>query len=66
MESEYGGVRQRWLLVESQERARMEEASLQQRIARSYWGLVARENLILLVHNHIRSRVLLKMAGVEL
>lgn len=34
VESEYGGVRQRWLLVESQERARMEEASLQQRIAR--------------------------------
>ncbi len=35
VESEYGGVRQRWLLVESQERARMEEASLQQRIARA-------------------------------
>lgn len=34
--------------------------------ARSYWGLVARVNLILLVHNLIRSRVLLKMAGVEL
>ncbi len=29
---------------------------------RSYWGLVARVNLILLVHNLIRSRVLLKMA----
>ncbi|RIH87827.1 hypothetical protein Mlute_00844 [Meiothermus luteus] len=28
--------------------------------ARSYWGLVARVNLILLVHNLIRSRVLLK------
>ncbi|VCU52546.1 hypothetical protein TTHN1_00296 [Thermus thermophilus] len=34
--------------------------------ARSYWGLVARVNLILLAHNLIRSRVLLKMAGVEL
>ncbi|MBO1437656.1 hypothetical protein J3L12_10660 [Meiothermus sp. CFH 77666] len=34
--------------------------------ARSYWGLVARVNLILLVHNLIRSRILLKMAGVEL
>jgi hypothetical protein len=33
--------------------------------ARSYWGLVARVNLILLVHNLIRSRVLLKMAGVD-
>ncbi|BCP67353.1 IS1634-like element ISTth3 family transposase [Thermus thermophilus] len=35
VESEYGGVRQRWLLVESQERARMEEASLRQRIVRA-------------------------------
>ncbi|WP_038055504.1 hypothetical protein [Thermus amyloliquefaciens] len=34
--------------------------------ARSYWGLVARVNLVLLAHNLIRSRVLLKMAGVEL
>ena len=34
--------------------------------ARSFWGLVARVNLILLVHNLIRSRVLLRMAGVEL
>ncbi|BFH77257.1 hypothetical protein TthTF19_24130 (plasmid) [Thermus thermophilus] len=40
--------------------------------ARSYWGLVARVNLIrkvaslTLVHKLIRSRVLLKMAGVEL
>jgi hypothetical protein len=34
--------------------------------ARSYWGLVARVNLILLVHNLIRSRVLLRMAEVEL
>jgi hypothetical protein len=40
--------------------------------ARSYWGLVARINLIrkvaslTLVHNLIRSRVLLRMAGVEL
>jgi hypothetical protein len=33
--------------------------------ARFYWGLVARVNLILPVHNLIRSRVLLKMAGVE-
>lgn len=32
----------------------------------SYWGLVARVNLILLVHSLFRSRVLLKMAGVEL
>ena len=32
----------------------------------SFWGLVARVNLILLVHNLIRSRVLLRMAGVEL
>jgi hypothetical protein len=40
--------------------------------ARSYWGLVVRVNLIrkvaslTLVHNLIRSRVLLRMAGVEL
>jgi len=34
--------------------------------ARSYLGLLARVNLILLVHNLIRSRVLLRMAGVEL
>ena len=34
--------------------------------ARSFWGLAARVNLILLVHNLIRSRVLLRMAGVEL
>jgi hypothetical protein len=40
--------------------------------ARSYWGLVARVNLIrkvaslTLVPNLIRSRVLLRMAGVEL
>ncbi|WP_038045706.1 transposase [Thermus caliditerrae] len=34
--------------------------------ARSYWGLVARVNLILLAHNLVRSRVLLEMAGVEL
>jgi hypothetical protein len=34
--------------------------------ARSFWGLVARVNLILLVHNLIRSRVLLRMAGVEI
>ncbi len=33
---------------------------------RSYWGLVARVNLILLAHNLIRSHVLLQMAGVEL
>ena len=32
----------------------------------SFWGLAARVNLILLVHNLIRSRVLLRMAGVEL
>jgi hypothetical protein len=35
-------------------------------VARSYRGLLARVNLILLVHNLIRSRVLLRMAGVEL
>jgi transposase len=35
VESAYGGVRQRWLLVESQERAGMEEASLRQRIVRA-------------------------------
>jgi hypothetical protein len=34
--------------------------------AQSFWGLAARVNLILLVHNLIRSRVLLRMAGVEL
>jgi hypothetical protein len=40
--------------------------------ARSFWGLAARVNLIrkvaslTLVHNLIRSRVLLRMAGVEL
>ena len=34
--------------------------------ARSFWGLAARVNLILLVHNLTRSRVLLRMAGVEL
>ncbi len=34
--------------------------------ARSFWGLAARVNLILLVHNLFRSRVLLRMAGVEL
>lgn len=34
--------------------------------ARSRWGLVVRANLILLAHNLIRSRVLLKMTGVEL
>jgi hypothetical protein len=33
--------------------------------ARSFWGLAARVNLILLVHNLIRSRVLLRMAGVQ-
>jgi len=35
-------------------------------VARSYWGLVARVNLILLVHNLVRSRVLPRMAGMEL
>jgi hypothetical protein len=35
-------------------------------VARSYWGLAARVNLILLLHNLIRSRVSLWMAGVEL
>jgi hypothetical protein len=34
--------------------------------ARSFWGLAARVSLILLVHNLIRSRVLLRMAWVEL
>jgi hypothetical protein len=41
-------------------------------VARSYWGLVARVNLIrkvaslTLVHNLIRRGALLRMAGVEL
>jgi hypothetical protein len=34
--------------------------------ARSFWGLVSRVNLIVPVHNLIRSRLLLEMAGVEL
>ena len=34
--------------------------------ARSFWGLAARVNLILLVHNLIRSRVLRKIAPSEL
>jgi hypothetical protein len=34
--------------------------------AQSYLGLLARVNLILLVHNLIRSRALLGLAGVEL
>lgn len=34
--------------------------------ARSYWSLVARINLVLLVYYLILSRVLLKMGGVEL
>jgi hypothetical protein len=33
--------------------------------ARSFGGFLARVNLILLVHNLIRSRLLLRMAGVE-
>lgn len=33
--------------------------------ARSWWGLVARVNLLLVAHNLIRSRVLLKMAGMK-
>ncbi|WP_147075629.1 IS1634 family transposase, partial [Meiothermus hypogaeus] len=35
VESEYGGVRQRWLLVESQERARLAEEELNRRVART-------------------------------
>ncbi len=35
VESEYGGVRQRWLLVESQERARLAEEELNRRGARA-------------------------------
>ena len=35
-------------------------------VARSFWGLAARVNLILLVHNLIRSRVLRKIAPSEL
>ena len=31
-----------------------------------FWGLVARAHLIVLVHNLVRRRVLLKIAGVEL
>jgi hypothetical protein len=34
--------------------------------ARSYLGLLARVNLILIVHHLIRSRVSLGMAGMEL
>ncbi len=34
--------------------------------ARSYWGFLARVNLVLLAHNPIRSRVLPRMAGVEM
>ena len=34
--------------------------------ARSFWGLAARVNLILLVHNLTRSRVLRKIAPSEL
>lgn len=33
--------------------------------SRSFWGFLARMNLILLVHNLIRSHLLLRMAGVE-
>jgi transposase len=35
VEREYGGVRQRWLLVESQERARLAEEELKRRVARA-------------------------------
>lgn len=34
--------------------------------ARSFAGFLARVNLILLVHNLIRSHLLLRMAGVEM
>ena len=35
VEADYGGVRQRWLLVESEERAREEEGGLRRRVARA-------------------------------
>ena len=35
VEREYGGVRQRWLLVESEERARLAEEELNRRVARA-------------------------------
>jgi len=34
--------------------------------SKRFWSFVARVNLILLAHNLVRSRVLLKIAGVEL
>ena len=34
--------------------------------SKRFWSLVARVNLIVLAHNLVRSRVLLKVAGVEL
>lgn len=51
--------------IETRFRGMVRSLGLHRIEARSYWGLVARVNLILLVHNLIRSRVLLKMAGVE-
>jgi transposase len=35
VEADYGGVRQRWLLVESEARAREEEEGLRRRVARA-------------------------------
>jgi len=35
VEREYGGVRQRWLLVEGEERARLAEEELNRRVARA-------------------------------
>lgn len=51
--------------IETRFRVMVRSLGLHRIEARSYWGLVARVNLILLVHNLIRSRVLLKIAGVE-
>lgn len=33
--------------------------------SRSFWGFLSRVSLIILAHHLIRSRLLLKMAGVE-
>jgi len=52
--------------IETRFRVMVRSLGLHRIEARSFWGLAARVNLILLVHNLIRSRVLLRMAGVEL
>ena len=52
--------------IETRFRVMVRSLGLHRIEARSFWGLAARVNLILLVHNLIRSQVLLRMAGVEL